>query len=538
MSGGQPAARGIIVGRLLVSAAVIAAALMSEDISVAPVVLMAIGVAALSIPYAIWSRKRGRETLWLLLTLFVADVVLVTLIVLSSGGLASPFKLLYFLPVIVSSTALGPKPGAIVTVSSLAAFVALFIAESPAAAVRSHGAGILAETAVLAVALTVVSILVGRLSVRVREGEERLGEAETALDTAHVHIDNLIESIQSGLALFDMSGGLLSLNERGRSILGIAAPGTQRAHYSDVFAACPAFAEQVSAAVDDGRTSERAEISVERSDGSVPIGLSTSLLRDDDGVAAGVIIIFQDITEARRRELDRLHADRLASLGQFAAGMAHEIRNPLNAIKGSAEMLRDGVVEGTDDGRLVDLVIRESDRLATLTNDVLTYGRVVEPPTGTVLLVALFREVDAIARSHRAFGDGIELSMEDGGLRALGNSEQLKQVLLNLVVNGMEAIGETGVIRVEADIGSAVHANGRAGSNDEIAISVTDTGVGMEREALEQMFAPFWTTKQSGTGLGLAIADKLVEAHGGRIEIETAPGQGSRFVMYLPKARD
>ncbi len=121
MSGGQPAARGIIVGRLLVSTAVIAAALMSEDISVAPVVLMAIGVAALSIPYSIWSRRRGRESLWLLLTLFVADVVLVTLIVISSGGLASPFKLLYFLPVIVSSTALGPKPGAIVTVSSLAA---------------------------------------------------------------------------------------------------------------------------------------------------------------------------------------------------------------------------------------------------------------------------------------------------------------------------------------------------------------------------------------------------------------------------------
>ncbi len=537
MSGGLPAARGIIVGRLLVSAAVIAAALMSEDISVVPVVLMGVGVAALSIPHAIWSRKRGSESMWLLVTLFVADVVLVTLIVLSSGGLASPFKLLYFLPVIVSSTALGPKPGAIVTVSSLAAFVALFIAESPSA-VRSHGAGILAETAVLAVALTVVSILVGMLSARVREGEERLGEVESALDAAHVHIDNLIESIQSGLALFDMSGGLLSLNERGQAILGIPAPSAPRAHYSDIFAAHPTFAEQVSAAVEHGRTAERAEISVERADGTVPIGLSTSLLRDDDGLAAGVIIIFQDITEARRQELDRLHADRLASLGQFAAGMAHEIRNPLNAIKGSAEMLRDGVAEGSDDARLVDLVVRESDRLATLTNDVLTYGRVVEPPTGTVLLVMLFREVEAIARSHRAFGDGIELFMDDAGLRALGNSEQLKQVLLNLVVNGMEAIKETGSVRVTAGVGSAVSANGRGGSNAEIAISIIDTGVGMEREALEQMFAPFWTTKQSGTGLGLAIVDKLVEAHGGRIEIETEPGKGSRFVIYLPKVRD
>ncbi len=537
MSGGQPAARGLIVGRLLVSAAVITAALMSDDISVAPVVLMAIGVAALSIPYAVWSRRRGRESLWLLLTLFVADVVLVTLIVLSSGGLASPFKLLYFLPVIVSSTALGPKPGAIVTVLSLAAFAALFIAESPSAA-RSNGAGILAETAVLAVSLTVVSILVGMLSRRVREGEKRLGEAETALDAAHVHIDNLIESIQSGLALFDMSGGLLSLNERGRAILDIPASGTPRAHFSEVFAAHPAFAELVSAAVEDGRTSERAEISVERADGSVPIGLSTSLLRDDDGVDAGVIIIFQDITEARRQERDRLHADRLASLGQFAAGMAHEIRNPLNAIKGSAEMLKEGVAEGSDDARLVDLVVRESDRLATLTRDVLTYGRVMEPPSGTVLLVALFKEVEAIARSHRAFGDGINLTMEDGGLRVLGNSEQLKQVLLNLVVNGMEAIEEAGSVRVTADVGSSVAVNGRGGASDEIAVSVTDTGVGMEREALEQMFAPFWTTKQSGTGLGLAIADKLVESHGGRIEIETAPGKGSRFVIYLPKAGD
>ncbi len=534
---GLAAARGIIVGRLLVSAAVIAAALMSDDISVTPVVLLGIGVAALSVPHAIWSRKRGRESLWLLVTLFVADVVLVTLIVLSSGGLASPFKLLYFLPLIVSSTALGPKPGAIVTVSSLAAFAALFIAESPMT-MRSHGAGILAETAVLAISLTVVSILVGILSARVREGEKKLGEVETALEAAHVHIDNLIESIQSGLALFDMSGGLLSLNERGRAILGMPAPGAPRAHFSEVFAAQPALAEQVSAAVEHGKTAERVELSVERAGGTVPVGLSTSLLRDDDGVAAGVIMIFQDITEARRQELDRLHADRLASLGQFAAGMAHEIRNPLNAIKGSAEMLRDGVAAGSDDARLVDLVIRESDRLATLTNDVLTYGRVMGPPTGTVFLEALFREVEAIARSHRAFGDGIELAMDDGGIRSRGNSEQLKQVLLNLVVNGIEAIEETGSVRVTAGVGGAVFANGRSGTDDEIAISVVDTGVGMERESLEQMFAPFWTTKQTGTGLGLAIADRLVEAHGGRIEIETGPGQGSRFVIYLPKARD
>ena len=128
--------------------------------------------------------------------------------------------------------------------------------------------------------------------------------------------------------------------------------------------------------------------------------------------------------------------------------------------------------------------------------------------------------------------------MEDGGLRALGNSEQLKQVLLNLVVNGMEAIEETGSIRVTAGVGSSVAANGRSGTSDETAISVVDTGVGMERDALTQMFAPFWTTKQSGTGLGLAIVDRLVEAHGGRIEIETTPGSGSRFVIYLPKARD
>lgn len=536
MREGQPAARGIIVGRLLVSAAVIAAALMSDEIDVAPVVLLAIGVAAASIPYAVWSRRGGRQSLSLLVSLFVVDVVLVTLIVLSSGGLASPFKLLYFLPVIVSSTALGPKPGVIVTVSSLAAFVALFVIGSPVA-IRSHGAGVLAETAVLMIALTVVSILVGILSARVREGENRLSEAESALDAAHVHIDNLIESIQSGLALFDMSGGLLSLNERGRVILGLTVPATGRAHYSAVFAGIPAFAELVALAIESGSTSERAEITIDRPDGEVPVGLSTSLLRDDDGVAAGVIIIFQDLTEARRQEIERLHADRLAALGQFAAGVAHEIRNPLNAIKGSAEMLRDGVDAGSDDARLVELVIRESDRLATLTNDVLTYGRVVEPPMGTALLDSIFREVEVIARAHRAFGDGIELSVESGGFRALGNAEQLKQVVLNLVVNGMEAIEGAGSVTLSAGEATAVSVRGRTGSSGEVAVIVTDTGVGMRREELEQMLAPFWTTKQTGTGLGLAIVDKLIEAHAGRLEIESEPGRGSRFVIYLPGAK-
>ncbi len=537
MSGGQPAARGIIVGRLLVSAVVVTAALLSDEISVTPVVLLGIGVAAVSIPYAVWSRRSGRQSLGLLVALFVADVVLVTLLVLSSGGLSSPFKLLYFLPVIVSSTALGPKPGAIVTVTSLAAFAVLFVIETPSA-VRSHGAGVLAETLVLAVALTVVSVLVGILSRRVREGEKRLGEVESALDAAHVHIDNLIESMQSGLALFDMSGGLLSLNERGRDILAIEAPEAARTHFEIVFAERPAFAEHVRAALDEGATTERGEISIERPGGSLPVGLSTSLLRDDEGVAAGVIVIFQDLTEARRRELERLHADRLASLGGFAAGVAHEIRNPLNAIKGSAEMLRDGVEAGSDDAKLVDLIIRESDRLAVLTNDVLTYGRVVDPPNGVVLMDSLLSEVEAIARSHRSCGAGLALSVSGGGRRVRGNAEQLKQVLLNLVVNAMEAVEGEGSVRVTTDAGERVSASGRTGTDGQVAVVVEDDGVGMDAATREEMLAPFWTTKQSGTGLGLAIVDKLVEVHGGRLEIESEPGRGSRFVIYLNEASD
>jgi two-component system sensor histidine kinase PilS (NtrC family) len=261
--------------------------------------------------------------------------------------------------------------------------------------------------------------------------------------------------------------------------------------------------------------------------GELAVGATVSPLRDAKDHVIGRVVNFQDLTELRRLEQHARRAERLATVGHLAAGIAHEIRNPLASISGSIELLRRSPQASDDDRTLMAIVHREIQRLNALIGDVLDYANPKPKQTVDFDLGVLVEEVLQVARADAAFAE-VELSgASDSPLRIHADPAKLRQVVWNLVRNAADAAVAGGRhVRVEA----RTIAEGAR-------IVVADDGPGIAPEQLARMFEPFFTTKARGTGLGLATSHTVVAEHGGRIDVETDAGKGTRMVVTLPRAR-
>jgi signal transduction histidine kinase len=222
-------------------------------------------------------------------------------------------------------------------------------------------------------------------------------------------------------------------------------------------------------------------------------------------------------------------AERLSALGEFSAVLAHEIRNPLGSIRGTAEILKDDFRPGDRKYEFLEILLKETDRLNRVVEDFLGLARPIEVERESCDLMAELREVVALAKGE-AESRGVRMTLLPLQLPAVrGDREKLRQVFLNLVLNGIQATGRGGSLTI-----SAVAIPPGNGASSAVELSFSDTGVGMEPEVLNRIFEPFFTTKPSGTGLGLAITQKIVESHGGRIEVTSEVGKGTTFRVKLP----
>ncbi|MDH3999332.1 MAG: ATP-binding protein [Desulfuromonadales bacterium] len=216
-------------------------------------------------------------------------------------------------------------------------------------------------------------------------------------------------------------------------------------------------------------------------------------------------------------------ADRLSALGELSAGMAHEIRNPLGSIKGTAEILREGVADDDPKLEFAEILIKEVDRLNRVLEDFLRFARPTPVETERFSLNQIVREVLDLTR-QQATHNRVEVSwLEQPDLELSGRGEQIQQALLNLLLNALQAMPDGGTLEVNSE---------RAA--DTVRISIADSGPGIAPEQRERIFNPFVTSRESGTGLGLAITQRIVQGHDGRIDLETAPGEGARFTIILP----
>jgi two-component system sensor histidine kinase PilS (NtrC family) len=365
----------------------------------------------------------------------------------------------------------------------------------------------------------------------------RLAAARVALLRLADETEDVLNSLSGGLLTVDLDGRVCSFNPAAERILGVAVAEVRGRELKAAFAGrAPLLHEKLERSLRERAPIHRFELQVAQAGGNTrPIGLSTSVLRTAGGEERGLLATFQDLSDVRRMQERVRRADRLAAVGELAASIAHEIRNPLAAIANSTDMLRDELPVKGEQRKLMDLIVKESERLNRILDDFLEYARVRPLQAQVVPVAQALDEVVTLLRCHPDIGDQLAIRVEDrtGGRSTVRVDEaQMKQVYVNLALNAFEAMEHRGTlcVTIEPCAGDDV------GLLDTpcVRLCFRDTGPGVAPGEETAIFEPFHTTKAHGTGLGLSIASRIVESHGGRIDVATHPDGGAEFSVYLP----
>ncbi len=334
--------------------------------------------------------------------------------------------------------------------------------------------------------------------------------------------DNVVENMPIGLLAIDGEGKVASFNQTAESVLERPSEVVLGKSADEVL---PNELWALRNRVTDGKRVLEQELDCPLGEGrAIPLGVSLSKLEGDDGMVLGDLILFRDLTEVRALQKEIERSERLASLGRLAAGIAHEIRNPLSSIKGFATYFGERYKNVPEDRKTAEIMVQEVERLNRVITQLLEFARPMTvqkkpSPLGPVIQHSL----KTIEREALKSGVKIETKLPDEIPQVPMDGDRINQVLLNLYLNAIEAMEEGGTLAVEV-------ANEAGG----LRISVSDTGKGIKGKDISHVFDPYFTTKQSGTGLGLAIVHKIIESHEGEIKLDSEPGRGTRVTIILP----
>ncbi|MDY6850123.1 MAG: nitrogen regulation protein NR(II) [Geoalkalibacter sp.] len=346
--------------------------------------------------------------------------------------------------------------------------------------------------------------------------------AQRTLENMELYTRNVIESMPAGLITLDEQGRITSLNERARDIFGHQEESFEGKHLN---ALAGEGRCEIESLLQDGQEFTDKPMECQAGSGeNIPVKVSASLLRDRKGAPLGRVLIVRDMREIRAMEEALERSRRMAALGRMAAGIAHEIRNPLGTLRGFAQFFRRRSDDDTAAREYADLMVGEVDRLNRTVSALLQFSRPREPEYAAVdlgeLLQRTARLMEEDMAAHRVT---LKVDQPVKPVAFSADPDLLTQVLINLLQNGFVATQEGGEIRL-----------GGARENQDIRLWVQDFGRGMAAEERERMFDPFYTTRKEGTGLGLAVVQQIIEQHRGRIEVESAPGEGTLVEVILP----
>jgi two-component system, NtrC family, sensor histidine kinase PilS len=530
--------RVVVVSVFLVSAIILHAkepgSLGEEALSglsrliIATYLFLAISLAAL--------RHAGKFQHLLTYAQIIWDLILITFLILLTGGINSPYSFLYILAIINASVLLARKE-AIYTASLCAILYGAILDfqfygklgffglnQLP---VQQYGAKYVFYTVfvnILAYYLT--AFLTGYLAERARRSEHALLEKEIDYEELERLNSSIVSNLDSGLVTLNIEGKIRVFNRYATELTGT----TQEDAYDRLLKeVIPAF----SANSRSESFIRRGEVEYQDPLGSAMIlGFKTTPLFDKEGNRAGIIVALQDITKLKSMEAELKKSDRLAAIGELSARIAHEIRNPLASISGSVQLIAQGDRVDVNDKKLLEIVLRETDRLNELIRDFLAYARPTPPLKMPILLKQFLSDLAALLCTDPRFSQVTVVNDYRDDITIEVDRDQFQQVFWNLLVNAAEAMPSGGEIRVAAEHLSGEDAGMQPG--DVMKIAVADTGKGMAKEEIRRVFEPFFTTKPAGSGLGLATVYRIVESHAGIIRVDSTIGSGTTFTIYLP----
>ena len=462
------------------------------------------------------------------------DLLLITWLVWLTGDIISPYVTLYIVLISVAGFFLSRAETLYFAIACALTFTLL--SGLTAQNLLYSGSGdqpasrVLQIVGVNNVAILLVGLLAARLSERRRLSEE-LKYAEEMFANLHVLHERIVESIGNGLITTDLVGRIYAFNRSAEEITGLRSRNVIGKNIFDLFG--EDIREKAALSLDSQRAETfdavHFETNVQKGADRVTVSCSIVPLTGRSGQTNGLIMTFQDVTEVRSLEEEVRRSDRLAAVGRMAAGLAHEIRNPLGSMSSALQFLQERSEAPVEDVKLMEVVLRESDRMNNIITNFLAFARPAaangdgthrdEIDVGATLTdcLALIKHSPEATDKHN-----FKLEIPDRPAKILADETQLKQVCWNLARNAIQAMPDGGTLNVRL-----AHAAG-----NRVLVEFADTGLGMNEEMLDRVFEPF-TSGSGGTGLGLSIVYKIVNDHGGTIDIQSTPGEGTRVTMVF-----
>ncbi len=501
------------------------------------IIFYSIGVTYLLSIFYLLAAKYTRNYVFQSVTQLVGDLIFWSSLVYLTGGLHSPFTFLYTLTIIHGSILLR-KFGALLT-SSLATVFLILVIWMESNQIFHQSLGLQASFyhfwefdevyhfflnfCMLILTALLASYLAEQLAAR----EEVLTRQTMSLEMQRMLNRSIVRGISSGFIMTDLRGRVTFINDAAENLIETTRRDCQEKPVVDIL---PELESGLSRELNGDEWGRRMEITRRENSGQMQwVTAQFSDLLGARQERVGILIQLENITERRKLEEKVFRSEKLAAIGELAAGIAHEIRNPLTSISGSIQMLSADLSEGSDNQKLMEIILRETDRLNLLIDDFLSYARPKSMTTDVVYLQEILEDITHLVEQTTG-GRRVHLRTEyEEHLPELyADSNQIRQVLWNVIKNSVESLPDNrpGVVWVTI---------GRAEASDHrIRFVIRDNGRGMSREVKDRVFDPFYTTKQGGTGLGMAIVYQIIHAHGGTVEVESESGVGTTFTIVLP----
>lgn len=482
---------------------------------------------------------------WLTDVHFAIDAIVVSAAVFITGGVESLFAILYMLPIVAASTVQFRRGGLQMAGLSTILFFGLVLAQylNASGYLRLPWGELVSadlppvNVAQYTVALNAfgffaVALLSGSLAERARRGEAQLEQATEEIADLQAFNQYVLDNLLSGLVTADADNRIVTFNRSAMLITGNDGALPMGEPAAEVLQLPPAFAATLPQDLARTRSKRTDYVFRQSKGGSIELGLSVAALPLPDG-SRGYLYTFQDVTDVRRFEQNARLQQRLAAVGEMAAGIAHEIRNPLASMSGSMQMLKQELPLSADQAQLMDIVLKESERLNQTIKSFLAYARPQRFSLQKLDLRPIVQETAMLLRNSTEVGDlhAVELKLADDAVLVDADESQIRQIIWNLATNGLRAMPAGGTLCL-----SAVH---EATPSGRIALLlVEDEGVGIPPEDVDSIFQPFRGSFGKGTGLGLAIVHRIITDYGGQIEVKPRTSGGTVFRVKFPAPLD
>jgi two-component system, NtrC family, sensor histidine kinase PilS len=367
------------------------------------------------------------------------------------------------------------------------------------------------------------ALLAGSLGERLRFAHARLKDASHAIEDLRAFNERVIDSLVSGLVTADLDRRIVTFNRGAQSITGLQPAEAIGHDAAEVFQMPAAFAARLTTLTET--RSARADLEFRRHDGrTIEIGITATTLTFPNG-RSGFLFTFQDVTDIKRLERNARLQQRLAAVGEMAAGIAHEIRNPLASMSGSLQLLRQELPLSEEQTQLMDIVLRESDRLNDTIRSFLAYARPQRFVVSRLDLTKVIQDTAMLLRNSSDVREGhvVDVAAPDGPVWYEADENQIRQIVWNLATNGLRAMAGGGRLQL-----------GVSAQAGEVVLTVADQGCGIPPDELDAIFQPFKSSFEKGTGLGLAIVHRIVTDYNGAVQVSSTVGAGTTVRVKLP----